>query len=123
MTEIYVDVCTICMEEDDMYFTECNHMYCINCLRKISNCALCRKKLLRNTLCVEIKNFTRERIINRVPGYTINQHHNNNNLTEYPPLVVHYLWLDPNERALALSGTVEGDRFVQGLLNNPLLTT
>jgi hypothetical protein len=51
----YEVVCSICLEERELYYTECNHRYCITCLSKIHNCAICRSPLLRHKLCAEIK--------------------------------------------------------------------
>ena len=47
--------CPICMEKLAEYYTECNHSFCINCLCKIKKCAMCRKDLLREQLCKEIR--------------------------------------------------------------------
>ena len=48
------ELCPICIENPTEYYTECNHGYCITCLARIKQCALCRKKLIRSKLCVEI---------------------------------------------------------------------
>ncbi len=49
------ELCPICIDNDAKYFTECNHGYCITCLCRIKNCALCRKTLLRSEMCKLIK--------------------------------------------------------------------
>ena len=49
------ELCPICIKNIPIYFTECNHKYCITCLCKIKKCAMCRKSLYRNNLCNEIK--------------------------------------------------------------------
>ena len=54
-----VELCPICIENEALYFTECGHKYCICCLSRINKCAMCRKALLRSTLCVEIKRKTK----------------------------------------------------------------
>lgn len=50
-----VKLCSICIENEPSYLTECNHGYCISCLSRINKCALCRKVLQRSLICVEIK--------------------------------------------------------------------
>lgn len=50
-----IELCPICIEKSAEYFTECNHSFCIGCLCKIKKCAMCRKPLLREKLCKEIK--------------------------------------------------------------------
>jgi hypothetical protein len=55
MSSKLVELCPICIENEALYFTECGHGYCITCLCRINKCGLCRKSLLRSTLCVEIK--------------------------------------------------------------------
>ena len=55
MNKLEVEMCPICIEKPTEYFTECNHGYCLECLSHLKNCALCRKSLLRNQLCIEIK--------------------------------------------------------------------
>jgi hypothetical protein len=40
--------CPICFEDlskDDIKFASCGHKYCEECLSKIDNCAICRKKI------------------------------------------------------------------------------
>lgn len=49
------ELCPICINDTAEYYTECNHKYCICCLSKIKQCALCRKDLLRTKLCIEIR--------------------------------------------------------------------
>lgn len=49
------ELCPICINDTAEYYTECNHKYCICCLSKIKQCALCRKDLLRTKLCSEIR--------------------------------------------------------------------
>jgi len=56
-----VELCPICIENDALYFTECGHKYCLRCLSRINKCAICRKLLLRSTLCVEIKKNCKEK--------------------------------------------------------------
>jgi hypothetical protein len=48
--------CPICLTNIATYYTECNHAFCLNCLSRITRCALCRKDLLRTKICREIKN-------------------------------------------------------------------
>jgi hypothetical protein len=55
MVSELVELCPICIENEALYFTECGHGYCICCLSRINKCAMCRKSLLRSTLCIEIK--------------------------------------------------------------------
>ena len=50
-----MELCPICIDNTAEYYTECNHKYCICCLSKIKQCALCRKDLLRTKLCSEIR--------------------------------------------------------------------
>ena len=38
------------------YFTECNHKYCIDCLKRLTKCAMCNKILNRSLICQEIRN-------------------------------------------------------------------
>jgi hypothetical protein len=48
--------CPICYElTNDFITTNCNHIFCINCIRKIKRCAMCRTELTRSKLCKEIK--------------------------------------------------------------------
>ena len=54
-----IDLCPICIEKEAFYFTECGHKYCVSCLSKINKCAICRKLLIRSTLCVDIKRNNR----------------------------------------------------------------
>ena len=51
----YDVIYSICLDEPELYYTECNHGYCITCLSKINKCAICRSPLLRHKLCTEIK--------------------------------------------------------------------
>lgn len=42
--------CPICFEElskDDIKFSSCGHKFCAECLSKIDNCAICRKKIFK----------------------------------------------------------------------------
>ena len=42
------EICTICKEdinEDNAIITGCGHIYCIECRNKISECAICRRKI------------------------------------------------------------------------------
>jgi hypothetical protein len=50
-----MELCPICIDNTAEYYTECNHKYCICCLSKIKQCALCRKHLLRTEICSEIR--------------------------------------------------------------------
>ena len=50
------NLCPICIEKSATYYTECGHGYCIECLSRIKKCSMCRKFLLREQLCLEIKN-------------------------------------------------------------------
>lgn len=50
-----VELCPICIESPAENYTECGHCYCVNCLSRIKLCAICRKSLLREKLCKEIK--------------------------------------------------------------------
>lgn len=55
------ELCPICIENIANCYTECNHSFCINCLCKIKKCAMCRKPLLRENLCKEIRtNFNKK---------------------------------------------------------------
>ncbi len=48
--------CPICYElTNDFITTNCNHIFCINCITKIKRCAMCRTELTRSKLCKEIK--------------------------------------------------------------------
>ena len=49
------ELCPICIENYATYFTECNHGYCINCLCRITRCAMCRNHLQRTKICIQIK--------------------------------------------------------------------
>lgn len=49
--------CPICLENKGNYYTECYHIYCLSCLIKIKRCAICRKGLIRVSLCQDIKRF------------------------------------------------------------------
>ncbi len=48
-------LCPICYDNNAEYFTECNHKYCIDCLKRLKKCALCNKILQRSLLCQEIR--------------------------------------------------------------------
>ena len=50
-----IELCPICIENKAEYYTECGHCYCIGCLSRIKKCDMCRKSLIRNKLCIEIK--------------------------------------------------------------------
>lgn len=50
-----IEICPICIENQATYFTECNHGYCIDCLCRITNCALCRNLLQRAKICSQIR--------------------------------------------------------------------
>ncbi len=48
--------CPICYElTNDFITTNCNHIFCINCITKIKWCAMCRTELTRSKLCKEIR--------------------------------------------------------------------
>lgn len=65
-----VELCPICIENEATYFTECGHKYCVCCLSRNNKCAMCRKSLLRSTICVEIKRKVKpEPGISRTVGY------------------------------------------------------
>lgn len=49
------NLCPICIEKSATYYTECGHGYCLECLSRIKKCSMCRKFLLREQLCIEIK--------------------------------------------------------------------
>jgi hypothetical protein len=49
--------CPICLENKAPYYTECCHNYCLDCLIKINKCAICRKKLIRVSLCQDINQY------------------------------------------------------------------
>ena len=48
--------CSICYMDllDDPKYTECNHVYCINCICKIKKCSMCRRELNHVNICREI---------------------------------------------------------------------
>ena len=48
--------CSICYMDllDDPKYTECNHVYCINCICKIKKCSMCRRELNHVNMCREI---------------------------------------------------------------------
>ena len=56
MDEELIELCPVCSENEAIYFTECNHKYCITCLSRIKKCAMCRKVLQRSLICIEICN-------------------------------------------------------------------
>lgn len=64
-----IETCPICREKLAEYFTECNHKYCINCLSKIKKCAICRKTLLREQLCLEITENSRRIFKNSIQSH------------------------------------------------------
>ena len=47
--------CPVCLDNETNIVTECNHSYCVNCLCRLKQCALCRKHLLIPILCDEIR--------------------------------------------------------------------
>ena len=55
MEENLIALCPVCIENPATHFTECNHKYCINCLSRITKCAMCRNPLQRSKLCSQIK--------------------------------------------------------------------
>ena len=52
-----MELCPICIDKEATVFTECNHSYCPCCISRIKKCSMCRKPLLHNELCNEIKNW------------------------------------------------------------------
>ena len=50
-------LCPICINKEATVFTECNHSYCACCISRIKKCSICRKPLLHNELCNEIKHW------------------------------------------------------------------
>ena len=52
-----MELCPICIDKEATVFTECNHGYCACCISRIKKCSMCRKPLLHNELCNEIKNW------------------------------------------------------------------
>lgn len=46
--------CPICLTNKTDCLTICNHSYCVKCLSKTSNCALCRRPLLTYQICKEL---------------------------------------------------------------------
>ena len=50
-----MEECAICYEKKELFTTECRHNFCINCMSKLHNCAICRATLNRPKLCSEIK--------------------------------------------------------------------
>ena len=50
-----IDLCPICIENPGINFTECNHGFCISCLSRIKNCAMCRNPLQRAKICLQIQ--------------------------------------------------------------------
>ena len=86
MDENSIELCPICIENEAIYLTECNHKYCITCLNKIKSCALCRKKLLRPIICSKIR--TKVKLI--APIFVSE--------CETNSLTVDYIYLDINER-------------------------
>jgi hypothetical protein len=83
-----METCSICLENNAEYPTECNHKYCISCLCRIKKCALCRKVLNKSKICNEIKNNKKNEKIN-TPVYF-------SNVTS--EIMVDYIFLDVNER-------------------------
>ena len=67
------ELCPICLENPIKYYTECNHVYCIGCLCRIKKCAICRKYLLRDKLCVEIKSNKKNKITKNIHEFLIGQ--------------------------------------------------
>ena len=52
---VYNDECPICLTNKPDCLTNCNHSFCVKCVSKISNCALCRTPLLIYKICKEMK--------------------------------------------------------------------
>ena len=57
------ELCPICIENPAEIITNCNHTFCICCLSRITKCAICRSPLQRVKLCIEIKTYTRNRVV------------------------------------------------------------
>ena len=52
--------CPICYElTNDFITTNCNHIFCINCITKIKYCAICRTELTKSVNEIQ---FTQEYI-------------------------------------------------------------
>jgi hypothetical protein len=76
-----IELCPICIENEALYFTECNHSYCITCLSRINKCAMCRKVLQRSLICVEIKRKIKRMQTNNSTRQTNNSTRQTNNST------------------------------------------
>jgi hypothetical protein len=73
--------CPICFENNAVYYTECCHIYCLDCLMKIKKCAICRKKLIRVSLCQYIKRFPfTKQIKNKIKNKNTNKFTTNSNI-------------------------------------------
>jgi hypothetical protein len=92
-----IELCPICIENEALYFTECNHSYCITCLSRINKCAMCRKVLQKPLICSEIKR--KVKIINNT--YTYKYPYSYTNFQNYNIHVeecVEYIFPTPDER-------------------------
>ncbi len=81
--------CPICYElTNDFITTNCNHIFCINCITKIKRCAMCRTELTRSKLCKEIKQIYLQTNIYESINTNINENINENINTDplYIPL-------------------------------------
>ena len=45
--EIECPICFVELKKDDIKFASCGHKYCEECLNKLDNCAICRKKIYK----------------------------------------------------------------------------
>jgi hypothetical protein len=54
------ELCPICLEKQADSVTECNHMYCVNCLCRVKKCPMCRKELNKAKLCIEIRKVSNQ---------------------------------------------------------------
>lgn len=43
--EIECPICYVELKSDEIKFSSCGHKYCKDCLSKINECAICRKKI------------------------------------------------------------------------------
>jgi len=74
-----MELCPICIDKEATLYTECNHRYCACCISRINKCAMCRKPLLHNELCNEIKNWYSKKNITYYNDF-VSEDRNNSNL-------------------------------------------